>query len=288
MAESPSAPRAAEAVGRGPIRRRGLHLLVGGALLLAYAAVAVLGPWVVPYGPNEQDLLGVLAPASPEHWLGTDQLGRDLFSRLVVGTRFTLTAALLSVGLAAAVGATAGLAAGYFGGRVDAGLMAAADLLLTVPNLILAIAIAAVIGAGMPGLVTATTASFVAPLARLVRGRVLEVRREEFVQAAVAVGVRDARILVRHVLPHATTTLVIEASLLAGQAVLIGSALGFLGLGVRPPAPEWGTMLGGGREFLEVAPHLVVAPGAAISLLVFAFNVFGDGLRDRLDPRQRA
>jgi ABC-type dipeptide/oligopeptide/nickel transport system permease subunit len=163
--------------------------------------------------------------------------------------------------------------------------MAVVDLLLTVPNLILAIAIASVIGAGMTGLVAATTASFIAPLARLVRGRVLEVRREDFVQAAVAVGMGDARIVARHVLPHATTTLVIETSLLAGQAVLIGSALGFLGLGVRPPAPEWGTMLSGGREFIEVAPHLVVAPGIAISLLVFAFNVFGDGLRDRLDPR---
>jgi ABC-type dipeptide/oligopeptide/nickel transport system permease subunit len=269
-------------------RRRGAHLPVGGALLLAYVALAALGPWLAPYGENEQDLLGVLSPASAEHWLGTDQIGRDLLSRLIVGARFTLTAAVVSVALAASLGATLGLVAGYFGGRVDGALMTVADLLLTVPNLILAIAIASVIGAGMTGLVVATTVSFVAPLARLVRGRVLEVRQEDFVQAAVAVGMRDARIVARHVLPHATTTLVIETSLLAGQAVLIGSALGFLGLGVRPPTPEWGTMLSGGREFIEVAPHLVVAPGVAISLLVFAFNVFGDGLRDRLDPRHRA
>ena len=273
---------------RAAHRRRGLHLLVGGGLLLGYVALAALGPWLAPYGENEQDLLGVLEPASAAHWLGTDQIGRDLLSRLIVGARFTLTAALVSVALAASIGATLGLVAGYFGGRVDAALMTVADLLLTVPNLILAIAIASVIGAGMTGLIAATTVSFVAPLARLVRGRVLEVRQEDFVQAAVAVGMRDARIVARHVLPHATTTLVIETSLLAGQAVLIGSALGFLGLGVRPPAPEWGTMLSGGREFIEVAPHLVVAPGIAISLLVFAFNVFGDGLRDRLDPRRRA
>ncbi|HEX2500106.1 MAG TPA: ABC transporter permease [Methylomirabilota bacterium] len=267
------------------IRRRGLHLPVGGSLLFLYVALAALGPWVAPYGENEQDLLGVLAPASQEHWLGTDQIGRDLLSRLVVGTRFTLTAAVVSVTLAALLGAMLGLAAGYFGGRVDTVLTGLADLLLTVPNLILAIAIASVIGAGMSGLIAATTAGFVAPLARLIRSRVLEVRQEDYVQAAVAVGVPDARILARHVLPHATTTLVIEVSLLAGQAVLLGSALGFLGLGVRPPAPEWGTMLSGGREFLEVAPHLVVAPGVAISLLVFAFNTFGDGLRDWLDPR---
>jgi ABC-type dipeptide/oligopeptide/nickel transport system permease subunit len=269
-------------------KKRGVHLLVGGGLLLGYAALAALGPMLAQYGENEQDLLGVLAPASGEHWLGTDQIGRDLLSRLIVGARFTLSAAVISVALAASIGATLGLVAGYFGGRVDATLMGVADLLLTVPNLILAIAIASVIGAGMTGLVAATTASFVAPLARLIRGRVLEVRQEDFVQAAVAVGMRDARIVARHVLPHTTTTLVIETSLLAGQAVLIGSALGFLGLGVRPPAPEWGTMLSGGREFIEVAPHLVVAPGIAISLLVFAFNVFGDGLRDRLDPRHRA
>jgi ABC-type dipeptide/oligopeptide/nickel transport system permease subunit len=268
-------------------RRRGLHLLVGGGLLLVYLTLAALGPWVVPYGENDQDLLGVLAPASGEHWLGTDQIGRDLLSRLVVGARFTLTAAVVSVTLAAALGATLGLVAGYVGGRVDAILMGFADLLLTVPNLILAIAIASVVGAGMTGLIAATTGGFVAPLARLIRGRVLEVRQEDFVQAAVAAGLRDTRILARHILPHATTTLVIETSLLAGQAVLLGAALGFLGLGVRPPAPEWGTMLSGGREFIEVAPHLVVAPGVAISLLVFAFNIFGDGLRDRLDPRHR-
>jgi ABC-type dipeptide/oligopeptide/nickel transport system permease subunit len=261
--------------------------VVGSGLLLAYLTLAALGPWVVPYGENDQDLLGVLAPASGEHWLGTDQIGRDLLSRLVVGARFTLTAAVVSVTLAAALGATLGLVAGYVGGRVDAVLMGLADLLLTVPNLILAIAIASVVGAGMTGLIAATTGGFVAPLARLIRGRVLEVRQEDFVQAAVAAGLRDTRILARHILPHATTTLVIETSLLAGQAVLVGAALGFLGLGVRPPAPEWGTMLSGGREFIEVAPHLVVAPGVAISLLVFAFNVFGDGLRDRLDPRHR-
>ena len=293
---APARPEGGEAVAepggaqeaRPRRRRRGLHLAVGGGLLLGYVLLAALGPWLVPYGENDQDLLGVLSPASGEHWLGTDQIGRDLLSRLIVGARFTLTAALLSVALAASIGATLGMVAGYFGGRIDALLMTVADLLLTVPNLILAIAIASVIGAGMTGLVAATTATFVAPLARLVRGRVLEIRREDFVQAAVAVGMGDARVVARHVLPHATTTLVIETSLLAGQAVLIGAALGFLGLGVRPPAPEWGTMLSGGREFIEVAPHLVVGPGIAISLLVFAFNVFGDGLRDRLDPRHRS
>jgi len=224
---------------------------------------------------------------SAEHWLGTDQIGRDLLSRLVVGTRFTLAAALLSVAIAGVVGVTLGLLAGYSGGRVDAAITGLVDLLLTIPNLILAIAVASVIGAGLAGLVIATTASFVPPLARLVRGRVLEIRGEDFIAASIAAGTRRARILRRHVLPNALTVVVIETSLLAGQAVLVGAALGFLGLGVQPPAPEWGTMLGAGREFIEVAPHLVLVPGLAITLLVFAFNMLGDGLRDRLDPKAR-
>jgi ABC-type dipeptide/oligopeptide/nickel transport system permease subunit len=266
---------------------RNVYLALGAVMLAVYAAVAVLGERLAPYGANEQDLFNVLSPPSSEHWLGTDLIGRDLLSRLVLGTRFTLAMAMASVAVAATIGVTLGLVSGYFGGRIDATITGFVDLLLTIPNLILAIAIASVIGAGFTGIVVATTASFVPPLARLIRGRVLEIREEDYVQAAISIGMSDARILVRHVLPNAATVVVIETSLLAGQAVLVGAALGFLGLGVQPPAPEWGTMLSGGREFLDVAPHLVVAPGIAISLLIFAFNIFGDGLRDKLDPNYR-
>ncbi len=269
-----------------PGRRRNWPLWIGTSLLVVYIAVACFGPLVAPHDPNAQDLLGVLEAPSPAHLLGTDQIGRDLFARLIVGARFTLSAALLAVAIAAAIGVTLGLVAGYSGGRVDALITGVIDLLLTIPSLILAIAIASVIGAGMTGLVVATTASFVPRLARLIRGRVLEIREEDYIQAAITSGTRRSRILRRHILPNALTIVIIETSLLAGQAVLVGAALGFLGLGVQPPAPEWGTMLGAGREFIEVAPHLVLAPGLAISLLVFAFNLFGDGLRDRLDPRQ--
>lgn len=268
-------------------RRRNWPLWVGATLLGFYAIVALVGPLLPGIDPNAQELLAVLEPPSGAHWLGTDNIGRDLFARLVVGTRFTLAAALLAVGIAGVVGVTLGLLAGYSGGKVDAAITGFVDLLLTIPNLILAIAIASVIGAGMTGLVVATTASFVPPLARLIRGRVLEIREEDFIKAAIASGTRRARILRRHVLPNAFTVVIIETSLLAGQAVLVSAALGFIGLGVQPPAPEWGTMLGAGREFIEVAPHLVVAPGLAITGLVFAFNMLGDGLRDRLDPNFR-
>jgi ABC-type dipeptide/oligopeptide/nickel transport system permease subunit len=153
--------------------------------------------------------------------------------------------------------------------------------------MVLAIAIASVAGASATGLTIAITASFIPPLARLVRGRVIELREEDFVAAAITVGMSHTRILLRHILPNAATVIIIELSLNAGQAVLIGSALGFLGLGVQPPAPEWGTMLGASREYLTIAPHLVIAPGVAISLLVLAFNAFGDGLRDVFDPASR-
>lgn len=270
----------------GARRRFNLPLWIGIFLLGVYVFVAVFGPLLAPYDPNAQDLIGVLEAPSVAHPMGTDQIGRDILARLVVGTRFTMSAALLAVAISSAIGVTLGLVAGYAGGPVDAAITGLVDLLLTIPSLILAIAVASVIGAGMTGLVVATTASFVPRLARLIRGRVLEIREEDFIQAAIASGTRRAKILRRHILPNALTIVIIETSLLAGQAVLVGAALGFLGLGVQPPAPEWGTMLGAGREFIEVAPHLVVAPGIAISLLVFAFNLFGDGLRDHLDPRQ--
>jgi len=267
-------------------RRFNLPLWIGLLLLTIYAVVAVIGPLLSPYDANAQDLIGILEPPSAAHLMGTDQIGRDILSRLIVGTRFTLGAALLAVAISCAIGVTLGLVAGYIGGPVDTAITSLIDLLLTIPSLILAIAVASVIGAGMTGLVVATTAGFVPRLARLIRGRVLEIREEDFIQAAISSGTRRAKILRRHILPNALTIVIIETSLLAGQAVLVGAALGFLGLGVQPPAPEWGTMLGAGREFIEVAPHLVIAPGIAISLLVFAFNLFGDGLRDHLDPRQ--
>ena len=260
-------------------------LVVGGALLAVFVFLAVLGDRIAPYDPDAQDLLALLDPPSALHWFGTDQVGRDILSRVLAGTRITLAVALASVGIAGILGVALGLVAGYFGGAVDRAITVFVDLLLTIPNLVLAIAIVAAVGASAIGLTVAITVSFVPPLARLVRGRVLELREEDFVSAARTLGLGDVAILLRHVLPNALSVVVIELSLLAGQAVLVASALGFLGLGVQPPAPEWGAMLGAAREYLSVAPALVVAPGLAISVLVFTFNALGDGLRDYLDPR---
>jgi ABC-type dipeptide/oligopeptide/nickel transport system permease subunit len=265
-------------------RSRGLFLPVGATLLAAFLLVALLGNVIAPYDPNAQDLLAILDPPSAAHWFGTDEIGRDILSRVIVGTRITLAIAGASVLFAGAAGIFLGLIAGHSRGAADRVITVSLDLLMTVPSLVLAIAVVSAIGATAEGLITAITISFVPSLARLVRARVLELRELDYIEAARAIGMRQPRILLRHILPNAASVIVIELSLMAGQAVLVGTALGFLGLGVQPPAPEWGAMLGASREFLEVAPHVAVVPGLAVSLLVFAFNLFGDGLRDWLDP----
>lgn len=267
-------------------RRSGLFLPLGATLLAAFVFVALFGNVIAPYDPTAQDLLAMLDPPSSAHWLGTDEIGRDILSRVIVGTRITLAIACASVLFAGIAGIALGLIAGHFGGAADRIITVATDLLMTVPSLVLAIAMVAAIGANAVGLVTAITVSFIPSLARLVRARVLELRELDYVEAARAVGMRHPRILLRHILPNAVSVIVIELSLMAGQAVLVGTALGFLGLGVQPPAPEWGAMLGASRQYLEVAPHVAIIPGLAVSLLVLAFNLFGDGLRDRLDPTQ--
>jgi ABC-type dipeptide/oligopeptide/nickel transport system permease subunit len=273
-------------------KRRVRHVIVflwlGAGLLVAFVLVAALGQRIAPYDPNAQDLLAMLEPPGAAHLLGADNVGRDILSRIIVGTRYTLSIALASVFFAGIGGIALGAVAGYFGGWTDRIVTGVIDLLLTVPNIVLAIAIAAAVGSSATGLTIAITVSFIPSLARLIRGRVIELVEEDFIAAAITVGMGHTRILMRHILPNAATVIVIELSLNAGQAVLIGSALGFLGLGVQPPSPEWGTMLGASREYLTVAPHLVIAPGIAISLLVLAFNAFGDGLRDVFDPASRS
>lgn len=265
-------------------RRKSPFLPMGAALLILFVIAAALGPILAPYDPNAQDLLALLDPPSSAHWFGTDEIGRDILSRVIVGTRITLAIAVTSVMFAGVVGIALGLIAGHSGGATDRLIMLFLDLLMTIPSIVLAIAIVAAVGANAIGLIAAITVSFIPSLARLVRARVLELRELDFIEAARAVGMRQGRILYRHILPNAVSVIIIELSLMAGQAVLVGSALGFLGLGVQPPAPEWGAMLGASREYLQTAPHVALAPGLAVTLLVLAFNLFGDGLRDWLDP----
>jgi ABC-type dipeptide/oligopeptide/nickel transport system permease subunit len=276
--------RQIHATGGVPRRTR---FWLGTILLGGYVMLAAGGGFLAPYAEDDQDLLDLLSSPSRQHLLGTDPLGRDVLSRTILGARSTVMAAMASTVIAACIGVPLGLVAGYCGGFLDTLLSALVDILLTIPLLVLAIAVASVLTTGMAGLVIATSLSFAPPLARLVRARVREIRDEEYILAARALGMSDSRVIYRHVLPNAATVIVIELSLLAGQAVLVATALGFLGLGVQPPTPEWGTMLGHGREYMEIAPHLVLAPGVAITFLVLGFNIFGDGLRDLLDPRSK-
>lgn len=276
-----------ESAARSRRSKRGqanVYLWTGSLLIALFVLIAAFGPALAPYDPSAQNLFAIMEPPSAEHLLGTDHVGRDILSRIMVGTRYTFSIAVVSTILAGVGGVFLGAVAGYFGGMTDRIVTGIIDLLLTVPNLILAIAIAAAVGASPSGLTIAITASFIPQIARLVRARVIEVKEEDYVAAAVTTGMSHWRVLFRHVLPNSVTVIVIEMSLNAGQAVLVGSALGFLGLGVQPPAPEWGAMLGASREYISIAPHLVIAPGIAISLLVLAFNTLGDGLRDHLDP----
>ncbi len=260
---------------------------VGAAIVTALFVVLALGaPWIAPHDPLDQTLAARLAPPDAAHWLGRDEFGRDLASRLVWGARLSFVLGVASVALAAALGVPLGLVAGYFGGRVDGWLMRGVDVLLAFPGILLALAVVAVVGAGgVPSLVLAIGVFAMPTFARLARASALALRSSEFVEAARALGAGSGRILARHVLPNSLGPLLVQATLGVAGAILTASALSFLGVGVQPPAPEWGAMISDGRAFLRTAPQLVAWPGLALTLVTYALNALGDTLRDVLDPR---
>ncbi len=258
---------------------------VGGFIVVLAAAVALVGPLLVPYDPSAQQLALRLQGPSLTHPFGLDELGRDVFARTVFGARVSLSVGLSVVSVSALVGMLLGAMAGYFGGPTDDLISRLMDVLLAFPGILLAIALVAVLG---PSLVHAVLALCVigwVGYARLVRGVTLRTRELDFVQAARALGARPARVLVRHVLPSALPAVAVQATLGMAGAILAEASLSFLGLGVQPPTPSWGTMLDGGRSHLFDAPHLTIFPGVSIAALVLGFNFLGDGLRDRIDPR---
>jgi peptide/nickel transport system permease protein len=266
-------------VARQPVTFTGV-LLVG-----AFALAAVAAPVLAPYDPGSIDITSRLASPGRDHLLGTDALGRDLFSRLLFGARWSLGAAFVVTVLVSAIGVVVGAVSGYLGGRVDAVAMRVVDALLAFPTILLALAIVGILGPGLRGVLVALVMVGWAGHARVVRGIVLSIREREFVMAARAVGGNSVHILRRHVLPNVVSPVVVLASLEMGQLILALAGLSFLGLGVQPPAPEWGTMLNDGRVFLLTAPQLMIYPGVAITLVVLGLNLLGDGLRDALDPR---
>lgn len=268
------------------LRRR--RLAMGGAAVIALlVAVGIGGPWIAPYDPLAQDLSKSLEGPSWEHWFGTDSFGRDILSRVLYGARISLLVGVASQGIAFSLGVALGVVSGYYGGKVDGVIMRLADVTLAFPTLLLLIAITAAFQPGLTVLFVAIGIVGWAGLARLVRSQTLVVRELDFVQAARALGMSDLRLLARHVLPNTLAPAIIAVTLGMAGAILLEAALSFIGLGAQPPTPSWGAMISDGRDFLRTAPWISIFPGLAIGLVVLGFNLFGDGLRDAMDPRLR-
>lgn len=271
-------------VARAPILANPLNV-VAFVLIAVFALCALFAPLLAPYDPLFQDLGIRLTPPSPEHWLGTDSLGRDILSRILYGARISLLVGVVVVVSAGLVGTAIGLVAGYVGGFVDEALMRLTEVFLAFPALILAMAIAGALGPSLTNAIIAIAAVTWAVYARLTRGQILSLRRREFVEAARAMGATQMRIVVRHLLPNALAPLMIQASFDLGSSIIAAAGLSFIGFGAQPPTPEWGVMISEGRNYISTQPWLSLFPGLAILLAVGSFNLLGDGLRDAFDPR---
>ncbi len=258
---------------------------VGGFIVALAVALALFGPSLSPYDPSTQELARRLEGPSLQHPFGLDELGRDILTRIASGARISLLVGLAVVSVSSLAGMFFGSVAGYFGGRVDDVISRVIDVLMAFPGILLAIALVAVLGPSLVNVVLALSVIGWVGYARLVRGQALRAREFEFVQAARALGAGSPRIVLRHVLPTTLPSVVVQATLGMAGAIIAEASLSFLGLGVQPPTPSWGTMLDAGRAHLSDAPHLTVFPGVAIALLVLGFNFLGDGLRDRVDPK---
>jgi peptide/nickel transport system permease protein len=287
--EMPDARRSGARALRALVRNRGA--LVGFAVVLANVLAAVFAPAIAPHDPLDQEITRRLLPpawlagGSAAHLLGTDQLGRDILSRIVFGSRISLLIGLLSVAIALPVGVGIGLVSGYVGGRVDDAIMRVADVQLAFPFILLAITIAGVLGPNPRNVIVILAVGGWVVYARISRGQVLSLREKEFVEAARGLGMGHARIVVRHILPNSLTPVIVVGTFAVAQMILLESSLSFLGLGVQPPTPSWGGMLNDGRGYITIAWWLTTFPGAAIMLTVLGINFLGDWLRDLLDPR---
>lgn len=249
--------------------------------------IGIFGEYIAPFDPFEPDYGSVLQSYSSTHWAGTDEYGRDMFSRILVGTRISLSVSFISVMLGAVAGTILGLISGFFGGWLDKLIMRSSDVMFAFPDLLLAIAIVAILGPGLTNVVIAVSVFSIPSFARLVRGSALEAKQNVFIEAARSMGASNTRIIFKHVFPETLASLIVFISMRMGTALLAASSLSFLGLGASPETPEWGAMLSMGRDYLGTNPHVVIIPGVMIFLTVLAFNILGDGLRDVLDPKNK-
>ena len=268
----------------GELRREPLGF-IGLILIIALILVAILAPWIAPYSPSRQSLSEVLQPPSAAHWMGTDEFGRDILSRLIWGAQITMRTVLSVTAIVGPIGLLIGVTAGYFGGRIDAVLMRITDIVLSFPSLILALAFAAALGAGLGTAIIAISLTAWPPIARLARAEALIVRNTDYVAAARLYGASNLRLLALYIAPMCIPSVVVRLTLNMATITLTAASLGFLGLGAQPPMPEWGAMISAGRRFMLDQWWVAVMPGFAILMTSLAFNVVGDALRDVLDPR---
>ena len=264
-------------------RRRGA--MVGLAVVVFFVALAIFAQWIAPYDPLATSWSAVRKAPTAAHWFGTDEIGRDVLSRVIWGARASLLAGLVSVGISLAIGVPVGLVAGYVGGWVDMLISRITDAMLACPFLVLAIALAAFLGPSLTNAMIAIGIAATPAFVRLSRAQVLAVKVEDYIEAARAVGNSNLRIALRHVFPNIVAPVIVQATLAIAAAVIAEASLSFLGLGQQPPAPSWGSMLNTAKNYVENAPWMAVWPGVSIFLLVLSFNLLGDGLRDALDPR---
>lgn len=267
--------------------KRNKLALIGGYIVLFYILVAIFAPIISPQDPFKIDLVNKLQPPSMDHWMGTDDKGRDILSRLIFGSRLSLTVGFVSVFFGAAIGIILGLLAGYYGKLMDTIIMRVVDVLLAFPGILLALAIISALGPSLINVMVAVGVFSIPMFARIVRGSTLSVRKLEYIDAIRALGATDLTIIIKHIFPNILSPVIVQATLRLATAILSAAGLSYLGLGAQPPSPEWGAMLSSGRDYLFSAPHIALFPGIAISTLVLGFNIFGDGLRDALDPRMK-
>ncbi len=262
--------------------------VVGLGVLLVFVAMAIFAPIVATYDPTKQDLTQRFLKPSATHLFGTDNFGRDVFSNVVYGARISLTVGIVSTLISAVFGIFIGALAGYYGGTLDNIVMRIVDIFMSIPSLILAIAISAALGQGLYNLILAVSIGGITSFARIVRGSVPSAKEQEYVEAAKVSGAGDFRIIFKLILPNITGPMIVQATFGVGTSILVAASLSFIGLGVQPPTPEWGSMLAGGRPFIRDNPHITLFPGLAIAIVILCLNLMGDGLRDAFDPKQRS
>lgn len=265
--------------------KRNRRAVAGLIMLVLLLICALFANWIAPYDPNKQDLLNRCAVPTMSHWFGTDELGRDILSRIVYGSRISVSVGLIAVSISLLGGVSLGAIAGYYGGKPDNLVMRFMDILMAIPSILLNIAIVSALGTGLENVMIAIGISSIPGYCRIVRASILSLKEQEFVEASRSAGASDYFIIMHHILHNCIAPLTVQATLRIGSAILSCASMSFIGLGIVPPTAEWGAMLSTGRDFIRSAPHLCTFPGAAIMYAIFAMNLIGDGLRDALDPK---